>query len=379
MNSTIQELQQRYANLTRTYNQGIIVNPLQTGGRLTDAAKAAMQQFGDGYSVCDHCKGRLEGISNPPIDTFVEKDLPQFIGADAVKLTHGAREGKYLVFHAITKPGDVVVVDRNRHYSSDAAIQRAGLNVVKVDNDGTLERKMNVEDYIPLIKQHRPKLLFITYPDGSVGNLPDVKRLGDIAQEYEIPLVVNAAYAIGRMPISLQDIGANFVIGSGHKSMASMGPVGVLGMKEKWRDILTRPVEGHKGKEIECLGCTVRGTPLITLMASFPEVVERTGRWDEEVAKARWFSGELESLGLEQMGEKPHAHDLMMFQTDVFYQISGKHPQKRAFLYEALKENGIFGVKHGLTKSMKISTYGTSREDLEKVVATFKDLVNRYG
>jgi selenocysteine lyase/cysteine desulfurase len=42
------------------------------------------------------------------------------------------------------------------------------------------------------------------------------------------------------MAISMEELKADFLIGSGHKSMASAGPVGVLGMKRKWEETLLR-------------------------------------------------------------------------------------------------------------------------------------------
>ncbi len=371
-------LRNRYEHLTRKNRDTIILNPLQTAGRLSPAAKEALVEFGDGYSVCDHCKGKLDEISNPPIKDFVHVDLPEFLDAEIVRITHGAREGKYMVFHGITHPGDTIIVDRNRHYTTNVAAERAGLNVIKVDNSGGTERTVNVEDYIPLIKEHRPKLIFLTYPDGNYGNLPDARRLGEIAQEFGVPYMINAAYSMGRMPLSMKDLHADFLVGSGHKSMASAGPVGVLAMTERWTEKLLQESPQHKGKEIECLGCTVRGVPLMTLMASFPYVTERVQHWDEEVQKARWFSGELETLGLVQLGEKPHKHDLMMFETGPFFRISSLHPKKRAFLYDLLKDNGISGVKHGQTQSMKVSTYGTPKEDLEKVLSLFRGIITEY-
>lgn len=375
----VEKLRNKYGNLTRKHRESIIINPLQTGSRLTPSARRALEEFGDGYSVCDHCKGTLEKISNPPIAEFVFNDLPAFIGSDTTRITHGAREGKFMVMHSVTKPGDVIVVDRNRHYSTDVAAQRAGLEIVKVPNSDDNRRLIDVEDYIPLIKEHRPSLLLLTYPDGNVGNLPNARRLGEIAKEYEVPFLLNAAYAVGRMPVNMNEIGADFIVCSGHKSMASAGPIGVLGLNKKWEDLVCQESPTNKGKELECLGCSVRGTPLITLMASFPDVVQRVRHWDGEVEKARWFSSELENLGCVQMGEKPHNHDLMMFITDIFYEISKVHPKKRAFLYNELKKNDIFGLKHGLTKSMKISTFGTGRRDLQRVLDIFKGLVDEYG
>jgi Sep-tRNA:Cys-tRNA synthetase len=379
MKHDVNKLRQRYGHLHRQAKGNIIINPLQTAGRLPPEVEPLLAEFADGYSVCDYCKGSLTKIANPPIKTFVQEDLPEFLGCDAATITHGAREAKFMVMHALTKPGDAIILDGNRHYSTHVAAERAGLEIIPVPHNGDLERRVNVEDYIPLIKRHQPKLILLTYPDGDVGNLPDAERLGQIAQEYDVPFLLNAAYAIGRMPISMDEIGADLIVGSGHKSMASCGPIGVLGMKEKWTGTLLRESEMHKNKEIECMGCSVRGLPLITLMASLPYVAERISNWDSEVEKARWFSAEMEKIGCVQMGEKPHNHDLLMFETDIFYDISQRHPKKRAFLYDTLKSQNISGVKHGLTKSIKISTYGTSRADLDKVLGVFREQVEQYG
>lgn len=376
----VEELKKRYSEvkLKRPQSKSIVINPLQTAGKLTDVAKKVLVEFGDGYSVCDYCKGVLDKIDKPPIAKFVHEDLPKFIGADDARITHGAREGKYIIMHTLTKPGDTIIVDGNAHYSTIVAAQRAGLNIIKVKSSGDPLRFINVEDYISLIKENKPQLVLLTYPDGSVGNLPDAKRLGEIAKQYNVPYLINAAYAIGRMPINMKELGCDFIVGSGHKSMASAGPVGVLGLKKEWVDKVFGVSPDYKGKEIECLGCTVRGVPLMTLIASFPYVVERVSHWDEEVKKANWFSNQLEALGLKQLGEKPHKHDLMMFETDIFYKISQKHPKKRAFLYDALKANGIYGVKHGATKSMKVSTYGIPKDDLKKVIGVFEELIDTF-
>ena len=373
------ELKKKYQPLERKQKGAIILNPLQTAGRLTQAAQEALEYYGDGYSICDYCKGTLDKIAHPPVQEFIHKDLALFLGADVARVTHGAREGKFMIMHAITKPGDTILVDRNRHYSTDVAAQRAGLNIVKVPTSDDDRRLVDVEADDKLIREHAPSLVLLTYPDGNVGNLPDARKVGEIAKKHGVPFLINAAYAIGRMPFDLKGLNGDFVVGSGHKSMASAGPIGIIGMTERWADALTRESPTNKGKEIECLGCSVRGVPLVTLMASFPYVVERVTRWDDEVAKARWFSAELEKLGLVQLGEKPHNHDLMMFRTDVFYEISKKHPKKRAFLYEELKRHGIYGLKHGLTKSMKISTYETPHEDLQKVIDVFRELIETYS
>jgi Sep-tRNA:Cys-tRNA synthetase len=364
--------------LKREHKDLINLMPLQTGGILTDAAREALVEFADGYSTCDFCLGNLCNITNPPIKKFVHGILPEFLGCDVATITHGAREAKFMVMHCLTKPGDTIIVDGNRHYTTVVAAERAELNIIEVPSSGYPEFKVNVDDYIPFIEKHHPKLILLTYPDGNYGNLPDAKRLGEIAAEYNVPYILNGAYAVGRMPIKMHDVGADFIIGSAHKSMASAGPCGVLGMKKKWESLLLKKSIVFKKKEVELIGCTVRGVPLITFMASFPYVQERVNHWDEQVAKAQWFSNELEKLGLKQLGEKPHKHDLLHFDAPAFYEISQHVRERGYFLYKELKERGIWGPQPGLAKSFKVSTFASIKEQLAFVIDSFKDILQKY-
>ena len=370
---------QKLGALHRLHKGLINLMPLQTGGILTDAAREALVEFGDGYSVCDFCLGNLCNITNPPIKKFVHELLPQFLGCEVATITHGAREAKFMVMHSLAKPGDSIIVDGNRHYTTIVAAERAGLNVIEVPHSGYPEFRIDVNDYIPVIKKHNPKLILLTYPDGNYGNLPDARKLGEIAQEYDIPYILNGAYAVGRMPVKLSDVGADFIIGSGHKSMASAGPCGVLGMKKRWEEIALRKSKAYSNKEVELLGCTVRGAPLVTLMASFPYVKERVNHWDEQVLKAQWFSAELEKLGFKQLGEKPHGHDLLHFEAPMLYDISKRVRERGYFLYKELKERGIWGLQPGLTKAFKLSTFAADKEQLALVIDSFKAILDKYS
>jgi len=362
---------------TRPNKDRINLNPLQTGGILTPEARKVLVEFGDGYSVCDYCNGRLDQIDEPPIRKFVYDQLPKFLGSDIARITGGARDGIFAVLHAITKPGDTIIVDGNKHYSTYVAAERAGLNIIQVPNSGHPEFKINVRDYEKLIKEHKPAVILLTYPDGSYGNLPDARTLGEIALRNNVPYIVNGAYAVGRMPIDMNSLGADFIIGSGHKSMASSGPIGVVGMKKKWEEKVLRVSSCYKSKELEALGCTARGASIMTMMASFPYVRKRVADWKKQVEKARWFSEEMEKLGIIQLGEKPHNHDLMFFEAPGLFEASQTHKRGRFFLYDELQKNNIWGIKPGLTKQFKISTFSASKEELEKVLGVFKEILKK--
>ncbi len=53
---------QKFGFIKRETLGSINIDPLQTGGRLTEAAKQALVEWGDGYSVCDFCGGVLDQI-----------------------------------------------------------------------------------------------------------------------------------------------------------------------------------------------------------------------------------------------------------------------------------------------------------------------------
>lgn len=375
----------KFGLIKRDTPRAINLDPLQTGGILTAEAREALMEWGDGYSVCDYCGGSLDQIKTPPIFDFVHKALPEFLGIDNARITNGAREAKFAVMHAMCKEGDWVVLDGNAHYSSLVAAQRARLNVKLVEKTASPDYFIKPESYLKAIEEVKrdtgkaPALALLTYPDGNYGNIADVKEIGKIVHEHGIPFLVNGAYAIGRMPFNAKEMGADFVSGSGHKSMASSGPIGVLGVSNEYAPKVLEKSKTHKVKEIELLGCTARGATVMTMIASFPKVLERTrpDQWQKEIEDARWFSSQLESIGLKQFGDKPHNHDLMFFEAMPFYDISQK--TDRYYLYREMKERSIHGIKPGLTKNFKISTFGVGREKLSTAVDAFKDILKKYN
>ncbi|MCX6669856.1 MAG: O-phospho-L-seryl-tRNA:Cys-tRNA synthase [Methanothrix sp.] len=374
---------EKFTNLKRDIAQ-INLDPLQRGGILTPAARAALMEWGDGYSICDFCAGRLDRIKTPPVEEFVHEVLPEFLGTDEVRITHGAREGKFAAMHALCEKGDWVVMDGNAHYTTVLAAERAGLKIEYVPSSGEPSYAIRAEGYAEAIErayEHKGNvsMAVLTYPDGNYGNMADARAVADACHDYGVPLLLNGAYAVGRMPVSARDLGADIIVGSGHKSMAASGPVGVLGASEEYARIIFRLSPTKKNKEVELLGCTVRGAPLLTMMASFPAVVERIRSWPEEVEKARWFVAKMERLGMEQQGDRPHNHDLIFFKAENLYAISQIAKKGRYFLYRDLKDHGICGIKPGLTRQFKLSTFGLSRAELETVLGAFEEIIISYA
>ncbi|MGB9201717.1 O-phospho-L-seryl-tRNA:Cys-tRNA synthase, partial [Methanobacterium sp.] len=359
------------------------LNPLQRGGVLPVEARKALYEFSEGYSVCDYCAGRLDEISKPNIKGFLD-DLANFINIDHARTVHGAREGKFAVMHALCKPGDTIVVDGNAHYTTHVAAERAGLNMVEVPNTDYPQYEIRPESYKEILEDlsdqgEEVSLVLLTHVDGNYGNLTDSSSIGQIAHNAGVPLLLNCAYSMGRMPIDAKKLNADFVVGSGHKSMAASGPIGVLGLKEEWADIILKRSDRHAVKELEMLGCTSRGAPVATLMASLPYVIERLKNWEEEVVSTRKFVDKMEQIeGVKQLGIRPTKHDLVRFETPILDKIAEKHPRRGFFLYEELKKRDIVGIKRGQTKWFKCSIYGFTQEQKDYIGESFTEIVDKY-
>ena len=393
-----QERLEKYRNLKREFSEEDHVNlqPIQRGGVLSEEAMRAIIEFGDGYSTCDWCppkSARLDMIEKPPIKDFYN-DLAEFLGMDLARVVTRCREAKFIAFRMLGAPGDYVVVDGLAHYSSYIAAELAGLKVKEVPVGGPPEYKVDLDAYAAKIEEVKgetgrlPAAVLLTHVDYQYGNVNDAEVVGKIARDYGVPFILNCAYSAGVMPVDGKNVQADVITGSGHKSWAASAPTGILALRKSLEEKLLRraSIQGDLtsrsfvSKELALLGCTVMGAPLLTLIASFPAVVERIEKWDEEVQKARFFVGELERIqGVKQVGDRPKRHTLIHFETEPFFRVSQSHKRKGYFLYDELRARKIVGIQPGLTKHFKLNTYGLTWEQVRYAAQAFLEIAEKYG
>ena len=389
---------ERYLGLKREFKEERYINlhPIQRGGVLTSEARKALLEFGDGYSTCDWCppkQARLDAIERPPIAQFMQ-DLAEFLNMDVARVVTRCREAKFIAFTTLGEPGDYVVVDGLAHYSTYIAAELARLKIKEVPHGGHPEFKLDLDAYATKIEEVKqetgklPAVVLLTHVDYLYGNLNDAAVVGKICKKYGVPFLLNAAYTAGVMPIDGKKLGADIIVSSGHKSWAASAPTGILAMKEELVDkVLARSkVVGDWSKrkfglkEYALLGCTVMGGPLISLMASFPHVVERVERWPQEVEQARYLVEQLERIeGTRQLGVKPKQHTLTHMESEGFYKASQVHKRRGFFLYDELKRRGIVGIQPGLTKHFKLNTYGLTTEKVERVAKAFLEIAREQN
>jgi len=372
----------------------INVNPIQAAGRLTPEAMKAMISYGDGYSTCDWCGKpfRLDKIRRPPISEF-HVELAKFLGMDQARVVPGARRGFQAVVSSLVEKGDSVIVSSLAHYTEYLAVEDARGVVKEVPlNKQNIVTRENTAQKIEKVKQGTgklPKLIMIDHFDYMLGNEHDIRGIAKVAKNYDIPFLANCAYSMGVKPINGREIGADFLVGSGHKSFASPAPSGIVATTDEWAEKVFRTtqmvgdVTGRKFgmKEVEMMGCTLMGANIVAMMASFPRVRDRVKCWDDEVEKINYFVGEfLKIEGNKVLSEIPRKHPLTKVDTrGSFDRIARTHKRRGFFFSDELKKRRIVGEFAGATRQWKLNTYGLTWDQIEYLAQAFQDIAKKYG
>ncbi len=372
----------------------ININPIQAAGRLTPEAMKAIISYGDGYSTCDWCEKpfRLDKIRRPPISEF-HVELAKFVGMDQARVVPGARRGFQAVVSSLVEKGGSVIVSSLGHYTEFLAVEDARGIVKEVSlNEENVITGENTAQKIEKVKRETgklPKLIMMDHFDYLLGNEHDIHGIAKVAKDYDIPFLANCAYSMGIMPINGREIGADFLVGSGHKSFASPAPSGIVATTDEWADKVFRTtqmvgdVTGRKFgiKEVEMMGCTLMGSNLIALMASFPRVRERVKHWDDEVKKINYFINKFREIeGNKVLSETPRKHTLTKVDTTgSFDKIARTHKRKGFFFSDELKKRRIVGEFAGATRQWKLNTYGLTWDQIRYLAQAFHDIARKYG
>jgi Sep-tRNA:Cys-tRNA synthetase len=372
---------------TRTVEEGMLnLDPIQAAGRLTPEAMKAVIAWGDGYSVCDHCHKpfRLDYVTNPPVREF-HAEVAEWLNMDQAQIVPGARRAFQEVTGALVGKGEPVMMTGMGHYTAYLSVEV--VNGVVREIPPTPDHHITADAAAGRIEAairefgYAPKLLFIDAVDYMYGNVHDVRGVVKVAHQYDIPVLYNGVYTVGVLPVDGKSLGADFVVGSGHKSMAAPAPSGILATTDEYADIVLRTtkitgdVTGRKFgiKQVGILGCSLMGAPVVGLIASFPAVRERVNHFDEELANHRLVIDALLSIeGTKVASEFPRRHTLTrMDTTGSFDIVAGTHKKRGFFLSSALAKRGITGIMPGVTKQWKFNTYGLTREQAEYLADAF--------
>jgi cysteine desulfurase/selenocysteine lyase len=181
----------------------------------------------------------LHALSNRATDAYenARARLARYIGAteEEIVFTRGTTEAVNLVARAWgdqnVQAGDVILLTEMEHHSNlvpwQLLAQRKGasLRFVPITDDGHL-----IVD--ETIFEGPVRLLAFTHISNSLGTINPAAELCAMARARGITTLVDCAQSAGHLPLTVQELGCDFLVFSGHKMCGPTG-IGILfGRKE---------------------------------------------------------------------------------------------------------------------------------------------------
>ena len=181
------------------------------------------------------------------------KTVAKFIGAEScgnIIFTRGTTESINLVASAWSQPnlkaGDRIIVTEMEHHSNlvpwQLAAQSSGVELIfcPITPEGRLDLEVLEE-----LLTDSVKLLAVTAVSNVLGTANPIAKIVEKVHERDIPVLVDAAQAVARMPIDVSEWDCDFLAFSGHKVYGPTG-IGVLYAKNERLDEM-RPYQGGGG------------------------------------------------------------------------------------------------------------------------------------
>lgn len=140
---------------------------------------------------------------------------------EQVVLTSSCTHGLNIAIRSLVKPGAAVAVSGFEHnavirplYALNAGLRIAGRKLFDWEDTLTdFEKQLEGAD-----------AAVFTQVSNVFGYILPVEKMANMCRQRKIPFIVDAAQSAGTLPVSLQDLGADFIAMPGHKGL--LGPQG---------------------------------------------------------------------------------------------------------------------------------------------------------
>jgi selenocysteine lyase/cysteine desulfurase len=159
-----------------------------------------------------------------------------------IALTGGNSPGWGAAFAAMApwRAGDRILVGRHEWGGNLAAMrlkaQRAGatLETIPSDDSGCVDPQA-----LEAMLDERVRLIALTWLPANGGLINPAAAIGSVARRHGIPYFVDAAQAVGQLPVDVAQIGCDVLSGAGRKALRGPRGTGLLYVRRDFLDQLT--------------------------------------------------------------------------------------------------------------------------------------------
>lgn len=199
--------------------------------------KAVLQAMQDYYSHSNANVHRaIHALGERATAKYEEarQKVATFVGAASdreIIFTKGTTESINLVAHSWMhnlRPGDEVLVTPMEHHSNlvpwQQAARRSGATLVfaPLRSDGTIDMEQ-----LPHFLSSNTRVVALTHVSNVLGVINPVKEVVAAAHDVGARVLIDGAQSVPHMPISVRELGCDFLAFSGHKMCGPTG-IGVL-------------------------------------------------------------------------------------------------------------------------------------------------------
>jgi cysteine desulfurase/selenocysteine lyase len=317
----------------------------------------------------------------------IRASIAQLIGANAeeIALTTGASTGMSAVAYGLSwKPGDEVITAKGEfplQYTTWRPMeQREGLTLKVVEPS---ERFISAEDLIAALSP-KTRLVSVSLTRFDDGSMIDAARLAAACHAQGTLLLLDVSQCCGGIPMSVTELGADFMVCAGYKWLLSPYGTGFFWAKsEHIAKMRPGPFYWTAAEGASHFG---------SLVFTQPKVAEGARRWDA-AETASYFNLAAMALSLELvLRMKPEtvaAHNRVLMEL-MFERLpkdrcvpaspldparrgpyacfSARTPEKTAALYERLQAENVFvSLREG---NLRVSPHVFNTErDIDKLIA----------
>ncbi len=175
--------------------------------------------------------------------------LVNYKSPKSVIFTSGATESINVILKGYLKKGEHVIISNFEHNSvirTVTAIDGLEYSILNIASDNIKQ------EAIRLIKENT-KAIVLTHASNITGEIFEIEKIKDICKANNIKLIIDATQSIGAASVDMEELGADALIFTGHKSL--LGPVGIGGfiIKEDFAKEVNSLINGGTGSNSRSL------------------------------------------------------------------------------------------------------------------------------